>query len=51
MILGKIYRELVGIRKELHNIRNAMEPKTIDTDLIMREIAEELKKSFSAMKL
>lgn len=49
MILKKIYAELVLIRKELHNIRNAMEFKKTDTDAIAYDIGKKLEKAFSAM--
>lgn len=51
MILRKIYSELVGIRKELHCIRMAIEPKTmnVDVDMVMDEMAKKLERAFSAM--
>ncbi len=51
LILRKIYKELVKIRKELHSIRNAMEPRKTDTDTIAGDIAEKLGEAFSAMNL
>ena len=50
-MLRKIYRELRAIRNELHNIRNAMESRKIDTDAVAYDIAEKLKGTFSAMNL
>ena len=48
VILKKIYRELAGIRRELHAIRNLMEPSPVDVDVdhIMSEMADKLKPSF-----
>ena len=48
VILKKIYRELAGIRRELHAIRNLMEPCPVDVDVdhIMSEMADKLKPSF-----
>lgn len=42
-MLKKIYQELVAIRKELHNISNAMESNSID--VIMNQIADKLHES------
>lgn len=42
-MLKKIYQELVAIRKELHNLSNAMKPDSID--VIMNQIANKLHES------
>ncbi len=42
-MLKKIYEELVAIRKELHNILNAMEPDSVDA--IINGIANKLHES------
>lgn len=51
LMLRKIFKELVKIRKELHSIRDAMEPGKTDADTIAGDIAKKLGEAFSAMNL